>query len=237
MQYFGGKHYSSKYILPILNDFVSGCDYYEPFCGALNISQGVCGAARVILSDAHPDLVALLQAVQAGWVPEQLVVDVAEYAALKASGEPTAWRGLVGFGKSFGGKWFGGYAHDNADSHQEYLGGSWRRLVKKISKLPPNTSILHKTYLDYDPDNHRNDVFYLDPPYAWTTGYAGTDRFDHAAFWAWAQALAKRNDVLVSEYTVPEHVEHEVLWSADLNDFMRKKERSDRPEKLIRVCG
>lgn len=237
MRYLGGKHKSSKYILPIINDFVGGCDYYEPFCGAINIGSGIRGASSLTLSDAHPDLVALLQAAQAGWVPERLVVDEAEYNALKASTDSSARRGLVGFGQSYSGKWFGGYARDTKPKSEDYLGGSWRSLVKKVNKLPPNTSILHKAYLDYKPDSHRNDVFYLDPPYAGTTGYAGTDRFDHEVFWAWAQALAKRNDVLVSEYTIPEHVAHEVLWSADMYGDMRKKDRSPRPEKLVRVCG
>lgn len=123
MRYLGGKHKSSKYILPILNDFVIGCDYYEPFCGAVNIGSGIRCASSVTLSDAHPDLVALLQAAQAGWVPDRLVVDESEYAALKACSEPSAWRGLVGFGQSYGGKWFGGYARVTPPRVEDFLGG------------------------------------------------------------------------------------------------------------------
>lgn len=50
---------------------------------------------------------------------------------------------------------------------------------------------------------NEGDVWYIDPPYAGTTGYAGTPKFDHTRFWTWAAWTPQSVRVLVSEFTAP----------------------------------
>ena len=59
-------------------------------------------------SDSHEDLILMWQALMRGEMEPFADVTEVEYAALKTAA-PSARRGFVGFGASFGGGWFGGY--------------------------------------------------------------------------------------------------------------------------------
>lgn len=63
---------------------------------------------RVHASDAHEDLILMWQALMRGETEPFADVTEAEYSALKTA-PPSARRGFVGFGASFGGGWFNGY--------------------------------------------------------------------------------------------------------------------------------
>src|SRR3954463_779951 len=112
MQYMGGKERVSTDIAEVLAHFGQSCDrYVEPFTGGGSVLYRVAPMYDdVLAADIHTDLILMWKAVQNGWVPPA-AISREEYTAIKSE-SPSALRGFVGFGCSFGGKWFGGYASD-----------------------------------------------------------------------------------------------------------------------------
>lgn len=113
--------------------------------------------------------------------------------------------GFVGFGCSFGGKWFGGYARNKTGTN--YAEQSKRSLLKDMATLQDAQFVCG----DY---RHlcipQNSVIYADPPYNNTTGYAG-DRFDTAEFWIAMRLLADLgHTVFVSEQEAPPDIQ--CIW-------------------------
>ena len=189
---------------------------------------------RVYASDAHEDLMLMWQAVQDGWVPPSNV-SLEEYQALRDA-EPSALRGFVGFGGSFGGKWFGGYARGgfNADgtprNHQDE---SARSLVKSAGKLH-NVTFMQCSYEQFSVPT--GSVIYCDPPYADTTGYEMG--FDSAKFWQWAERQARAGVlVYVSEYKAPDG--WGCVWEAAIRQSSARPEqgRDIRIERLFTYAG
>jgi DNA adenine methylase len=140
-----------------------------------------------------------------GWTPpEQITED--EYNDLRTA-EPSALRAFAGFGGSFGGKWFGGYARGGFQSSgapRNHQAESARAVIARRRELEGTN--VHFKHASYDRGHPTpNMVVYCDPPYASTLGYKGTIDFDHVAFWQWCRDQVSRGVlVLVSEYTAPE---------------------------------
>lgn len=104
--------------------------------------------------------------------------------------------GFVGFGCSFGGKWFGGYGRSKNRSH---AAESKRALTRDMKYLQDATFICE----DYRNVKLPVDcVIYADPPYNNTTGY-GNEKFDSQAFWEYARKVSKDHLMFISEQTAP----------------------------------
>ena len=231
MQYMGGKSRISKQIAEILN---SAIDKNKPFvslfCGSCAIESKVQADVK-ILNDKHPYLIAMWQALQNGWTPPD-VVTKEEYYRVKANmDENPALTGFVGFGCSFGGKWWGGYAKDKRGD--DYCGQAKRGLLKDLVDIQSATF----TCLDYhDVEIPDGAVVYCDPPYANTTGYT-VGQFDTNEFWDYMRQLSKRCDVYISEESAPD--DFECIWS---KEKVRTLEKSDnvgrvKVEKLFKYKG
>lgn len=197
MRYQGGKDKLAKRIVTdVFAPRYEGQTYYEPFAGGLNVARRVAvmlRPARMVLADAHPDLILLYKAWAEGWRPP---TDISEqdYASLRHV-TPSPLRGFVGFCCSWGGKWWGGYARGEG---RNFAAESYRNLDKTF------TDLSHCPRVDFRcSDYHRypmQDAFiYADPPYEGTTGYA-MGSFDHAAFWRTMGRWSTRSTVLVSSY-------------------------------------
>lgn len=199
----GGKGRQARYLAPIITAFGRACTgYVEPFLGGGSIFERVAPALpRPVGSDVHPDLILMWQALLDGWEPPAVVSRETYYELREA--EPSALRGFVGFGCSFGGKWFGGYATARGD---DYCGQSRRAALRKAGAMrAAGARVLLRSYEDLDPAP--GALIYCDPPYAGTTAYQGAGPFDPDVFWARAREwAAARCVVLVSEYTAPEGV-------------------------------
>lgn len=105
---------------------------------------------------------------------------------------------FAGYGCSFGGKWFGGYARDG--STRSYAANAANSLKKKLAKCAGTTFAQH-SYVDL-PLPLTPALIYCDPPYEGTTGYGA--KFDHEAFWAWCRNIsALGHAIFVSEYKAP----------------------------------
>ena len=199
--------------------------YIEPFVGGANSFTPIQRHFTVALgADTNADLIALYQAVQGGWEPPTLDLTREEYALLRSNSMamckgPDPWRGLVGVGGSYSGKWFGGHAHGGygADgSPRNHLAESWRALQKQAGHWGSGVRFQACDYTVLD--NLRNPdecVIYCDPPYKGVTGF-GSEAFDSEAYYEFITQFAMTTDAVVvcSEYTMPEPT-WKPVWSRE----------------------
>lgn len=140
------------------------------------------------------------------------------------------WHALVGFGSSFGGKYFGGFARS---SRRVYIQESARGLNTKMRALRVHgAAFFCADFIESDLCPRYDDcLVYLDPPYAGTTRYQGAE-IDHARFWARARAVSRFTDVFVSEYAAPAGWEE--VWSAPASlSVGGRNRRHARTERLF----
>lgn len=228
MQYQGGKSRISKQISEVIenevlrwqeqNSEVNSCGYREReresncdtlvslFCGSCSIESKV-NIPNKICNDKHPYLIAMWQGLQNGWRPPTRIT-IEEYEHIRENkDENPALTGFVGFGCSFGGKWFGGLARNKRGNN--YCARAERSLLKDFEGLKNATF----TCLDYKdvliPDNA---IVYADPPYKNTTGYS-LGEFDHDEFWEYMRKISKDHIVLISEQTAPD--DFEIVWEKE----------------------
>lgn len=232
MRYLGGKHRFSRVIASILNQYVEGTiAYIEPFCGACNVALHVSHPVR-LLADIHPALITMWKAIQDGWEPpSEVSLDL--YTKYKQAQDPTdPLTAFIGFGCSFGGKWFGGYARYDKTGND--ASGTAKSLAKKRELLAG----ARFRCMDFASLEVQGALIYCDPPYKGTTGYAGTPDFDHDQFYTHCAKLVRnRNKVFVSEYTEPT-VPFVKVWSADTKtsfSIQRGSINTARKERLFRI--
>ena len=210
MRYFGGKARIAKKVAEFLNSQLEeGQAYYEPFCGACNVTQHIDANRARLASDGNRYLIAFWQAVQAGWEPPSEVSEE-EYQRVGANREEDlALTAFVGFAGSFGGKFFGGYARG---AGRNYLDESKRSTAKKAIGLG---GVEFSNLLFEEVQVKPGSLVYCDIPYRGVTGYdKAAGGFDHDSFYRWGQRLTEEgSSVFVSEYAqnVPEGAA--VVWS------------------------
>lgn len=231
MRYMGGKSRISKQIAEVLNSAINkDTPFVSLFCGSCAIESKVQTNVK-ILNDKHPYLIAMWQALQNGWMPPD-VVTKEEYYRVKANmDENPALTGFVGFGCSFGGKWWGGYAKDKRGYN--YCAMEKRSLLKDL----PGVQSATFTCLDYrDVEIPDGAVVYCDPPYANTTGYT-VGQFDTNEFWHYMRQLSKRCNVYISEESAPD--DFECVWSQELTRTLdhNKSNQPKKVEKLFKYKG
>lgn len=228
MRYLGGKARIAKHIVGVLNEYRRpGQMFVEPFVGAANIMCRMQGDRRAY--DIHGDLIKMYQALQLGWVPPDELSE-ARYNALKTEKEEPHLKAFAGFGCSFGGKYFGGYARDNRGD--DYCGAAKRALIRDIQKMQ-GVKFLRRHYQEIECSNA---LIYCDPPYAGTTGYS-SGHFNSGGFWEWCRYMhAQRNTVIVSEYAAPP--DFTCIWSTEVRLEMRSRNgREARVERLFTLTN
>lgn len=232
MRYLGGKFKLRRELSAFLERHRRpGQVYIEPFVGAFNVIAEMQNPR--IANDVNPYLIALYSAVQRGWIPPRTLTEN-EYADIKNNRDqyPPELVAFAGFGCSFGGKWFGGYARDKLN--QNYALNAHNSLIK-VAPLLANVTIVSQDYRDLliPP----NSLIYCDPPYKSTTTYTATNKFDHDVFWAWVRDKSlEGHDVFVSEFQAPD--DFECVWSKSrkTNVTGLSGERPDRIEKLFTLA-
>lgn len=201
MQYTGGKSRIAKQIAAAItpplarggeNHFIS------LFCGSCAVESKIRGFSHIVCNDRHPYLIALLNAVKGGYSPPDSVSE-SEYQFIRQNKDlDPALTGFVGFGCSFGGKWFGGYARDKYGRNYAAQG--------KQSLLADMSHLMEATFTCSDYRSVKippGAVVYADPPYAETTGYSG-EKFDSEDFWICARLIAETgHKIYVSEQKAP----------------------------------
>lgn len=213
MRYLGGKTRLAKEISQaILNDTPNRETYIEPFIGggstffetARHFENGYGG-------DAQEDLALMWRGLIAGSFTPPEIVSEEEWRTLKYS-NPSALRGFVGFGCSFAGRFFNGYARNKGGTN--YAAQSARSVYKDLEKIDPTRiTIKYSDYRDWSPLT--GDVVYCDPPYEGTLQYSspktGVSAFDHEEFWNTMRDWRGRGvNVYVSEFNAPD--DWEPIW-------------------------
>ena len=230
MQYFGGKAKIAKYIVPYLEGVRKENQIFvEPFVGGANIVSQMSGKRKAY--DFNEYLIEMYKGVQNGYeLPDSLTEE--EYRYIREhKDEDKVLTGFVGFGCSFAGKWFGGYAR-NKQNHN-YCKASKNSLMKKMSTMAD----VEFDWRDYKSLFLKGCLIYCDPPYANTTKYTGVPDFDSEEFWNIMRAWSKDNDVYISEYEAPD----DFVSVLEIPTKTNIRDKSDnvccRVEKLFKYKG
>ncbi len=179
--------------------------YIEPFVGAGWMFERMAPHFKAsVASDIHPDLILMWRAVAGGWIPPT-ELSREQYNELRHA-EPSALRAFAGFGCSFGGKWFGGYASNKPRPGRLSFPAAATAGIKKKIDAFANAVIIQQCSYEYWDSLVRESapLVYCDPPYAGTTEYQGAPAWDSAEFWARVESWARYGArVFVSEYSAP----------------------------------
>lgn len=218
MHFQGGKERIAGPIadaIALTKSFVDVDTYIEPFVGGGSTFGRIAPMFdHAFAGDTHLDLVLMWRALQSGWKPPDTITEE-RYQQLRV-GEPGPERAAAGYGCSFGGKWFGGYARDNA-GNRNYAGEARRGLLRKARGFGGST-ILWAEYAAWSPG--AGCLVYADPPYRDTEGFR-RQLFDSDLFWStmaeWVEAGAV---VFVSEEAAPPG--WEATWSRTKTRHMPK---------------
>ena len=231
MRYQGGKSRIAKQIASVITNACSresNLTFVSLFCGTCSIESKVAGFSRKILNDKHEYLIALLNGVKNGYeLPE--FVSLEEYQYLRThQNEDKVLSGFVGFGCSFGAKWFGGYARSKT-TNRNYASEAKRSLLKDMATLM-DAEFTCKDYREVElPDGC---VVYADPPYNGTTGY-GNEKFDSDVFWNYMRDISREHLVFISEQNAPDDFipiwERQLTRTLDVN----KNNQFKATEKLF----
>ncbi|MGD9670244.1 MAG: DNA adenine methylase [Hyphomicrobiaceae bacterium] len=224
MRFIGGKARIAKHLAPIVLE-TKPAFVIEPFCGGLHMTVALLRHDPdlvVFASDAHTDLIDMWKAVQDGWDPPGHVSREEYYAAKNA--EPSPERTFIGYGCSFSGKWFGGYANDSTGRNYAL---NAKRSIDKIKSVLPRIVFTDGDYQDVT--IRQEAVVYCDPPYKDTTKPGERLNFDHKLFWEWVDRLPVL--CYVSEYTAPP--EFGVVWSKPVTTDMHTLTGQARREERL----
>lgn len=231
MQYMGGKSKISTPIAQNINHILNlGQTFVSLFCGSCAVEAKV-EAEHKILNDKHPYLIAMWKALQNGWIPPEIITRDDYYYVKNHLNDNMALSGFVGFGCSFGGKWWGGLAANKKGDN--YCASAGRSLVKDL----PGVKDAVFTCLDYrDAVVPDGAVVYADSPYEGVTGYT-TGSFNHEEFWNYMRELSKRCTVFISEQVAPD--DFECVWQKELIRTLdyNKNNQPKKVEKLFRWRG
>jgi DNA adenine methylase len=233
MRYFGGKQRISKPLAKYINSQLKpNQTFIDLFCGSCNVISKIDNKRTRIANDIHPELIAMWEAVQSGAeLPNNILEE--QYYYIKKYGE--SWlRGFVGFGCSFAGKWWGGYARGGED--RNYCMNAKNSTLKKISTMQDVVFTNHgyKEFGIFENSYLRKSFIYCDIPYKDSTGYSMGD-FNHDSFYQWAYKVKQKYEasIYVSEYlqNVPDF--GNVIWKYQSKKDIRNRDGIQEPTTEI----
>jgi DNA adenine methylase len=222
MRYMGSKSKIAHLFLPaILKDRKAGQLYVEPFVGSASVITRVrpdmfTADGPRLGADKNPYVIALHQALQLGWKAPTAISE-SEYDRLKELYKngvipnevlDRALMGFAGFGCSFGGKFFDGYAKSN--DMRNYAAEAARSLPDVDTMRDIEFIVSDYSTLEI-PDG---SLVYCDPPYESTSKYKYA--LDHVTFWRWCDDLTKRDcSVFVSSYEEGIPADWRIIWKKE----------------------
>ncbi len=247
-----------------------GLPWWDPFCGGLSCAVAMaklCGPGCGAVSAANAALIALYDAVRAGTWDPPLTATEDDWREARTLPDTDPRKAFFGIGASYGAMWFSAPAtarNRRWNKQQNYwcddnpVGASRSALLRDLPLLrgatlqPFDFLKLGGVLSPRVGDGRAPLLVYCDPPYAGVTGYTATGPFDHELFWLLVRSLARRPDiqtgggVYVSEYSIPEWVDHELIWSrpsgtmigrkgSGLDKRARNVDSSGRTENLYRI--
>ena len=230
MKYMGSKNRIAKHLLPIMLENRNGRTWVEPFVGGANMIDKVDG--KRIGADFNEYVISLFTGIQNGFIPPN-VISEEEYKQARLNRDVTPLVSFIGFGCSYSGKWFGGYARGNTNKGQprNYCLESKKNILKQSENLK-GVEFIHSSYQNLEIPT--NSLIYCDPPYEGTTKYK--DGFSHNEFWEWCRTKVKEgHQVFVSEYNAPS--DFKSIYSKEVNSSLTKDTGSKKAnEQLFVYC-
>lgn len=195
MRYLGGKSRIAKEVVSLITSVqLKGQVFIEPFVGGCNITPLVQGTR--VANDISLPLISLLKAVQNGWEPPSVVTEH-EYKRARNLEDTNPLKGFIGFGCSYGGRYFGGYAR--CSQGRNYAEASARGLLK-IAPLIKDVLFTQGSYSRMRLP--AESLIYCDPPYWGATGYDNS--INYREFYEWCRAARRAgHSIFVSEYRMP----------------------------------
>lgn len=187
-------------------------------------------------TDLDRHIVSYLECIRDGWLPP---VDVTEeeYKFYKIyepiTRECYATKAAVGYGCSFGGKFFDGFARDRR-AKLTFAQRVYQASIEQAPRLK-DTTFKTQSYMEGLPEGV--NVIYCDPPYRNTTNCGAKKPFDSDAFWNWCWAVALRGiTVLVTEFSAPPFAME--IWSREkFTDLRRNDGNKVMTERLFLVVA
>ena len=226
MKYLGGKQRLGKKVAPVLHALWDPVKhdkgYLEPFCGSLGVFQHMTElpkARTIVANDYHPDLIEMWREVQKGTFEPPSSVSEAQYNEAKELPSPNAMKSFIGFGMSFGGRFFGAFAPNYLGNKKEdfrkEMVNSLNRIGPKIRR--PKVKFTNSKYQSLRPTQK---LIYCDPPYEYSKypikyriGVKEYDVFDNEKFWVIMRKWSETNLVVISEVNAPS--DFVAIWDAD----------------------
>ena len=226
MRYPGGKKRLGKRIAGQLLKLYDGEPYVEPFVGVASVMAAMQGVPCRFGYDISESMILLLEAVRDGWIPPATITEE-EYYETKARTDPSPMRAFVGFGSSWGGKWWGGPARGENIT----IGDFTRRASESLVRIAPFLAGVRFKCLDYLDVDPSGCFVYCDPPYD-GKNYFDAPNFDIDQFWSVVGGWAKDTTVVVSSYSAP--VGWRSIWSIEHAGNMRTDRERDVENLWIR---
>lgn len=218
MKYLGGKQRLGKHLSPVLHELwkkyntdqnMQFGSYIEPFCGSLGVLKHMADLnVPILASDYHPDLICMWKGVQDNSFVFPESVSEEEFLASKRSESPNPLKGFIGFGMSFGGRFFGSYSQKYLNGKKEDFCKEMRNSLNRTREMVRNVDFSCKDYRELKPDNA---FIYCDPPYRYNKypvkyrrSVKEYDVFDNDEFWQVMREWSNNNVVVISEVSAPE---------------------------------
>lgn len=236
MVYRGSKNRLMKELKPLIEDFITDdiSVYVEPFVGGGNSIDKIDFDKKVGY-DNHIELIALLNQLKSN--PSALPAEISFEAYSKVRANPSLYPrwyvGAVGFGASYGGRYFDGGYGRNSDKSSVYPTRR-KNMVAQSSGLQGISFEYVASYQNIVFPDGEKALIYCDPPYRDTKKYSTSLNFDHEAFYQWCrEKRAEGHIVLVSEYWMPSDFIQ--VWAKDVNMLLKstRKEAEARTERLF----
>lgn len=237
MRYFGGKERVARDLSTFINDtYLKGNDtpFYDLFCGSCNVLARIDDSRLRYGNDKHKYLIAMWKELQNGWLPPKECTEE-QYTLVREHLDKKPYvSGFIGFGCSFSGKWFGGYARGG---NRNYCLNAYNSTIKKFEKLK-DVVFMCKDY--FEVPVQVGAVIYCDIPYKNTTAYCKKEvgEFNHDDFYRWCIKNKDSFTILVSEYkhNIPDGFE--VVWEKTSKKDIRNKdgEQEVTVEILMTPC-
>ena len=234
MIYQGSKSRLAKYIIPIINKIIEDNEidtFVDACCGGGNVISNpkypiVC--ANKIGYDKNTYLIALINKFKHD-TPEFVEVSEEEYKKVRDdfSAYEDWYVGYVGFFATFAGAFFNGYGREKDKSRVKMCYNNI------MNQKPAFENVIFKEE-DFFNINCKDALIYIDPPYKNSKKFKVA--FDYNGFWDKVKELSKHNIVLVSEQTLPDDVQYDILFEKPLKMTMSTTdEYVERKEYLIRI--
>ena len=248
MKYLGSKSKISKYIVPIINEYISQNNiqfYWEPFGGGMNVIDKVICEHRCA-TDNNIFLIELFKHLDdVEQMPDEISKD--HYAQIRSEynqyvDNPNAelkssiwYIGAVGFLASYNGRFFdGGYSGIRTLKNgavRNYYAEAKRNILRQKELLRG----VEFECCDYRRSAAMGNLIYCDPPYKNAKGYTTSKDFDHEQFWEWCREKSQDNIVLISEQEAPD--DFECIWEQSVIRSVQYSKSKKATEKLFILKG